>query len=78
MLNPETIDISPESTVGMDSLLEAGVKISDDSHLGKSCKIGQGAILKDCNIGDNVTIGPYSYLVNSTIEAGSTLEAYSK
>jgi len=78
MLNPETIDISPGSTVGMDSFFEQGVKISEDSHLGQSCKIGQGAILKGCNIGDNVTIGPYSYLVNSTIEAGSTLEAYSK
>lgn len=78
MYLPETIAISPETSIGKDTLLEACVRITDGSRIGQSCTIGQGVILANCTIGDRVTIGPYSYLSDMTIDSGSTLPAYSR
>lgn len=78
MYGPETISISPESTIGKGTLLEACVRISDGSTIGESCTVGQGTILINCRIGNNVQIGPYSYLSDITVDSLSTLAAYSR
>ncbi len=76
MYSPYTTVISECSSVGRDSTLLAGVEITDNSVIGKSCTIGQGVILKNCTIGDNVTIGPYSCLTDSTLPANAVLPPY--
>jgi bifunctional UDP-N-acetylglucosamine pyrophosphorylase / glucosamine-1-phosphate N-acetyltransferase len=78
MNNPETICISPESFVDIDTILHPNVNVSGQSKIGKSCNIAQGTILKDCQIGDNVTIGPYSCLFDYTVAANTTLAPFSK
>lgn len=78
MNNPETISVSPDSSIENDTILDPGVQISEGCRLGKSCRIGQGSILKNCHVGDNATIGPYSYLVDSTVAAGTALSPFSK
>jgi len=78
MNNPETISVSPESSIEKDTILDPLVSISDRSRIGRSCRIGQGAIVKNCQIGDKVFIGPYSCLSNCTIAAGTVLPPYSK
>jgi bifunctional UDP-N-acetylglucosamine pyrophosphorylase / glucosamine-1-phosphate N-acetyltransferase len=74
---PETITIAPESLVGKDTILWPGVTISGESLIGQSCKIEQGAILKNCQIGDNSIIGPYSCLVNCKVPANAKLGPFS-
>ena len=78
MHNPDTISVSPDSFLGQDTLLEPGVDISGSSSIGNSCSIGQGAIIKNCNVGAGVTVGAYSYLVDKTIEPGVSLAPYSR
>jgi len=78
MLNPETIEISPDSEVGMDSTIEAGVKLLDSCRIGTSCRVGQGAILSGCTLSDGVHIAPYSCLNNKQIGAGSAFAASGK
>lgn len=78
MNNPQTISVSPESFIEKDTILGPSVNISNRSRIGHSCRIGQGAILKNCQIGDNVTIGPYSCLVDCTVAANTTLAPFSK
>ena len=78
MNNPETISVSPESSIERDTILDPLVSISDGSRIGHSCRIGQGAILKNCQIGDKVIIGPYSCLSDCTVAAGTTLPPFSK
>ena len=78
MNNPETISVSPGSFVETDTILRPNVNISGTSKIGKSCDIGQGTILKDCQIDDNVSIGPYSYLIDCTVTANTTLPPFSK
>ncbi len=78
MNNPETISVSPDSFVDIDTILNQNVNILGKNRIGKSCNIGQGSILKDCQIGNNVTIGPYSCLVDCTVAANMTLAPFSK
>ena len=74
--SPHTTLISQESSIGRDSTLAAGVEITDNTIIGKSCIIGQGVLLKNCRIGDGVTIGPYSCLTDITIPDETTLAPY--
>jgi len=76
LYSPYTALISQESSVGRDSTLATGVEITDNTMVGKSCTIGQGVILKNCRIGDSVTIGPYCCLTAITISADSVVPPY--
>ncbi|TKB23835.1 bifunctional N-acetylglucosamine-1-phosphate uridyltransferase/glucosamine-1-phosphate acetyltransferase [Desulfopila sp. IMCC35006] len=76
--NPQTVTVSPESSIERDTLLEPLVSISAGSRIGHSCRIGQGTLLQDCNIANNVTIGPYSCLSGTTVAAGTILPPFSK
>ena len=78
MNNPETISISPESSIEKDTILDPLVSISGRSWIGHSSRIGQGVIITNCQIGDNATIGPYCCLSECTIAAGTTLPPFSK
>lgn len=78
MHNPETIIVSPDSSVGRDTLLEPGTHISRGSCVEGSCTIGQGTVIKNCIIGEGVEIGPYSYLEDSAIPPDAILAPYSR
>ncbi|SHO52507.1 bifunctional UDP-N-acetylglucosamine diphosphorylase/glucosamine-1-phosphate N-acetyltransferase GlmU [Desulfopila aestuarii] len=60
--SPETVSISSAAIVGRDSLIKSGVQIHGTTIVGKKCVIGNGAILTNCKLGDNVEIGPYAVL----------------
>ncbi len=76
--NPETVSVSPESSIERDTILDPLVSISDGSRIGHSCRIGQGTILHDSKIANNVIIGPYSCLSGTTVAAGTILPPFSK
>ncbi len=76
LYSPETIAIFPDATVGQDSVVMACVQISGRSKIGEQCHIGQGAILHNCQVGDAARIGPYCCLADCTIEANSTVPAF--
>lgn len=78
MYSPETISVSPESSVNKDTVLNPCVNISGSSRIGCNCRIGQGAVLENCQIGDNATIGPYGYLVDCTVASDTVLAPFSR
>lgn len=78
MRSPDSISVSPNSSIGQDSVIEFGVHISDGCEIGQSCTVEQGTILKNCRIGENVTIGPYSCLEDTTIAPNTALAPYSE
>lgn len=77
MRNPGTITVSPDSSVGRDTLLEAGVSITGGSTIGQATTIGQGAILHNCRLGEQVLIGPYCCLTGITVASGSSCDPFS-
>lgn len=78
MISPETIRISPQSEIGPDVILEPAVHIKGRTTVGSSTLIEQGAVLTDCTIGKNVTIGAGSCLENTAIEDGVTVAPLSR
>ena len=74
---PETTIVSSDSKIGQDTFLESLVRIEGASVIGSSCAIGQGTILHNTVVGDNVTIGPYSFISGSNLVSGTVLPPYS-
>lgn len=73
MINSSSISIAPDVKIGQDTVLYPNVHITGNSFIGKNCILENGAILKDCAIGDNVYVGAYSYLERCNVEAGKTI-----
>ncbi|WP_035274710.1 bifunctional UDP-N-acetylglucosamine diphosphorylase/glucosamine-1-phosphate N-acetyltransferase GlmU [Desulfogranum japonicum] len=67
MLAPETIQIEPNCSIGVDCVLEAGVSITGSSRIGKGCVIRRGAVIHRCTIDDEAVIGPNAVLENCSI-----------
>jgi bifunctional UDP-N-acetylglucosamine pyrophosphorylase / glucosamine-1-phosphate N-acetyltransferase len=70
MYDPVTTSVAPEVKIGQDVILYPGVHITGHSVIGKNCTLETGVLLKDSMLGNNVTIGAYSYLEKSVIAAG--------
>lgn len=76
--NPETVAVSPDASIGNDTVLEAGVRISGNCQIGQGSRIGQGAILQNCRVGDRAQIGPYSCITEKTVPTDGTLPPFSR
>jgi bifunctional UDP-N-acetylglucosamine pyrophosphorylase / glucosamine-1-phosphate N-acetyltransferase len=77
MISPETIQVSPESTLSKDVTLHPGVEISGNSTISMGCDIQAGALLHNINLGDFCTIGPYSCLRDCDLPDNSTISPHS-
>jgi bifunctional UDP-N-acetylglucosamine pyrophosphorylase / glucosamine-1-phosphate N-acetyltransferase len=77
IFNPETVSVSPDTSIGNDTVLEAGVRISGGSIVGHSCTVGQGAILQNCQVGDHAVIGPYVCLSGIHVASDRVIPPFS-
>ncbi|MCI5146874.1 MAG: hypothetical protein D3923_15450 [Candidatus Electrothrix sp. AR3] len=68
MYSPETILIAPESLIGQDTIIQAGVQISGQSTIGAGCLVETGVTLHNCQIGHNVVVGAKAVLHNCRVE----------
>jgi bifunctional UDP-N-acetylglucosamine pyrophosphorylase / glucosamine-1-phosphate N-acetyltransferase len=75
--NPQTVTISPDASIGNDTVLEAGVWISGSSRIGQGSTISQGSILRNCLVGNNVFVGPYCCLTDAHVASESILPPFS-
>ncbi len=73
MQSPETILISPDSTIGRDTVLEAGVQVINNSIVGREVQLACGVIVDNCVLGDQCSIGAYSVLQDCSIAEQSVL-----
>jgi bifunctional UDP-N-acetylglucosamine pyrophosphorylase / glucosamine-1-phosphate N-acetyltransferase len=53
--------------VGTDTVLEPMVALRGKTRIGKGVRIGQGAVLIDCEVADGAQILPYSHLAGSKV-----------
>ncbi|RTR36871.1 bifunctional UDP-N-acetylglucosamine diphosphorylase/glucosamine-1-phosphate N-acetyltransferase GlmU [Shewanella canadensis] len=65
--DPARLDIRGDVTVGMDVMIDVNVIIQGKVTIGNNVTIGAGAILMDCEIGDNAEIKPYSIVENAKV-----------
>lgn len=75
ILEPDSVEISPEVQVGPGSELAGNVSISGATILGDGCKVGRDTIILNCIIGKLAIIGASCRLKNCAIEAGAEVGA---
>lgn len=69
IVDPDTTYISPETTIGADTLILPNVYITGKNTIGKNCKIGPFAHIRDgATIGNNVRIGNFVEVKKSVIK----------
>jgi bifunctional UDP-N-acetylglucosamine pyrophosphorylase/glucosamine-1-phosphate N-acetyltransferase len=67
---PETVTIDADVEIGMDTVIEPFAQILGRTRIGENCRIGAAAILKDCELADDVEIGPFTLVTSSRLERG--------
>lgn len=75
---PHTATIDAQVEVGQDSLIEANVQLRGRTRIGANCRIGTGAVLRDCLVGDGATILPYVVAEASSIGAHASIGPFSR
>ncbi|MCD6292737.1 MAG: bifunctional UDP-N-acetylglucosamine diphosphorylase/glucosamine-1-phosphate N-acetyltransferase GlmU, partial [Deltaproteobacteria bacterium] len=75
---PETVCIGPCVTIAQDSEISSGVSLSGSTEIGRQTYIGAGANIKNCRIGDQVEIKPYSLLEDAIVEENSQIGPFAR
>ena len=66
---PTRVMIRGEVEFGQDCMIDADALLEGKVVLGNGVTVGTGAILRDCLIGDDTNVEPYSVVINSAIGA---------
>ena len=69
IVDPDTTYVSPDISVGQDTVIHPCTAIEGDTKIGKDCSIGPNSFISDSDIGDGVQIRS-SYCVSSKISDG--------
>jgi bifunctional UDP-N-acetylglucosamine pyrophosphorylase/glucosamine-1-phosphate N-acetyltransferase len=75
---PETVSIDTQVTAGIDTVIEPFTRLLGATRIGEDCRIGAGAILDSAVLADRVTIGPYTLIADSTVEAGASVGPFAR
>ncbi len=78
ILDPQRFDLRGEFTHGKDVEIDVNVIIEGKVSVGNQVRIGAGVFLKNCEIGDNVEIKPYSVIENAVIGERSQIGPFSR
>ncbi|MCP1065951.1 bifunctional UDP-N-acetylglucosamine diphosphorylase/glucosamine-1-phosphate N-acetyltransferase GlmU [Serratia symbiotica] len=78
LLDPARFDLRGELVYGRDISIDANVIIEGTVKLGDRVKIGIGCVLKNCEIGNDCGISPYSVLEDTVLEANCTVGPFAR
>jgi bifunctional UDP-N-acetylglucosamine pyrophosphorylase/glucosamine-1-phosphate N-acetyltransferase len=67
---PETVTIDSGVRIGIDTIVEPFAQIRGRTSIGENCRIGSCAIIEDSEIGDEVSIGAFTFVGTSRLERG--------
>jgi bifunctional UDP-N-acetylglucosamine pyrophosphorylase/glucosamine-1-phosphate N-acetyltransferase len=74
---PQTCVIDSDVVVGPDTVIEPFVQLLGRTKVGADCRIRSYSVLKDTELGDNVTIKPGTITDDSKVSTGAILGPYS-
>jgi bifunctional UDP-N-acetylglucosamine pyrophosphorylase/glucosamine-1-phosphate N-acetyltransferase len=73
-LHPESQIVSPETTIGQDTVIMPNCILSGSCRLGEGNQIGPNVYLKNVIVGNSSSIGLNSYIEDSTIGSDSSIK----
>lgn len=78
VLEPARTTLDATVRVGLDTVLHPGVALLGDTAVGERCVLHQGAWLRDCTVGDEVVVEPYSVLEGARIGDGCRVGPFAR
>lgn len=78
LLDPARFDLRGSLTAGEEVVIDVNVIIEGDVRLGNRVKIGAGTILKNCVIGDDAEVKPYSIIENAELGSASSAGPFAR
>jgi bifunctional UDP-N-acetylglucosamine pyrophosphorylase/glucosamine-1-phosphate N-acetyltransferase len=78
VVDPAVTYVDATVTVGRDTVLAPGVRLTGRTVLGEGCVVGAGCQLADAVLGDRVTLRPYCVLESARVEADATLGPFAR
>ncbi|WP_034918204.1 bifunctional UDP-N-acetylglucosamine diphosphorylase/glucosamine-1-phosphate N-acetyltransferase GlmU [Erwinia sp. 9145] len=76
--DPSRFDLRGELTHGRDVVIDTNVIIEGKVTLGDRVKIGSGCVIKNCVIGDDCDISPYSVLEDAELAPACTVGPFAR
>lgn len=76
--SPDSITIDADVHVGPDSIVEANVQLRGRTRIGANCRIGAGSVLRNCEVGEGVTILPYVIAEASSIGSHASIGPFAR
>ncbi len=71
--DPATTYVDADVTIGEDTVLAPGVRLTGKTTIGRGCRIHAGCRLTDATVGSDVTILDHSVVVSSSIADGASV-----
>jgi bifunctional UDP-N-acetylglucosamine pyrophosphorylase / glucosamine-1-phosphate N-acetyltransferase len=78
IFHPQTCVIDGDVEIGEDTVIEPFVQLRGKTKIGADCRIRSYSVIKDSEIGDNVTINPLTVMDDSRIARGAIVGPYSR
>ncbi|RJT42888.1 bifunctional UDP-N-acetylglucosamine diphosphorylase/glucosamine-1-phosphate N-acetyltransferase GlmU [Rahnella woolbedingensis] len=78
LMDPARFDLRGELAHGIDVVIDTNVIIEGLVKLGDRVKIGSGCVLKNCVIGDDCEVSPYSVFEDAVLESGCTVGPFAR
>jgi bifunctional UDP-N-acetylglucosamine pyrophosphorylase/glucosamine-1-phosphate N-acetyltransferase len=75
---PETVVIDPDVTAGPDTVIEPGVQLLGNTHIGARCIIRNTSILSDMRVQDGATINAHCVLESSRVATGAVVGPFAR
>lgn len=75
---PSTTRLCAELRAGRDSEILPGCQFSGRVRLGRGCRIGPYAVLRDCAVGDGASIGPFCVLEDCLVGKDARVGPFSR
>ncbi|MBJ6724716.1 bifunctional UDP-N-acetylglucosamine diphosphorylase/glucosamine-1-phosphate N-acetyltransferase GlmU [Geomesophilobacter sediminis] len=73
MIDPQATYIDRGVRIGRDTVIEPGTTITGTTVIGERCKIGQGTVIRDCRIADDVQVKAGSVLEESVVHEAAAI-----
>lgn len=70
--DPDAVYVGPHVRVGRGTVLLPGTILRGSTTIGENCEIGPNSMIRDCTIGDKVTVNS-SQLNESTVDSGAVI-----
>ena len=75
---PETVTIDLRVEIGMDTIVEPFARILGRTVIGEDCRIGACSIVKDCEVGNQVDVRPFTVLDTCRVDRGALIGPFAR